>query len=202
MPTLLVLLKYPSPGQVKTRLAESVGAELAAALYRDWIGSILEIVQPLRHLFRIVGYFDGGPRREFQSWESMADQWWPQPAGDLGDKLEAGFAQAFQDDHTVLAIGTDCLDLNASLIQQAMSLLGTHDVVFGPALDGGYYLAGTRRNLPTFFAGVSWSSHDTLQSHRAVCQQNGWSVATLPMLRDIDTWEDWQAHCHVRGQCK
>lgn len=202
MPTLLVLLKYPSPGQVKTRLAESIGTELAAALYRDWIGSVLKIVQPLRKQFRVVGYFDGAFRSDFQSWESMAGKWWPQPAGGLGDKLEAGFARAFLDDQLVAAIGTDCLDLDAALIRRAFVLLESHDVVFGPALDGGYYLVGTRRNLPSFFAGVSWSSHCTLQSHRAVCRQNGWSVAMLPTLRDIDTWEDWQAHCHDRGERK
>jgi rSAM/selenodomain-associated transferase 1 len=202
MPTLLVLLKYPSPGQVKTRLAESIGADRAAALYRDWVGRVLETVQPLRKQFRVVGYFDGALCSNFQSWELMADQWWPQPAGDLGDKLEAGFTRAFLDDQLVVAIGTDCLDLDAALIRQAFVLLESHDVVFGPTLDGGYYLVGTGRNCPSFFAGVSWSSHDTLQSHRAVCQQNAWTVATLPTLRDIDTWDDWQAHCRERGEYK
>lgn len=202
MPTLLVLLKYPSSGQVKTRLAESVGADRAAAMYRVWIGSVLEMVQPLRKQFRVVGYFDGALRSDFQSWESMADQWWPQPAGDLGYKLEAGFARAFLDDQPVLAIGTDCLDLDASLIHEAIVQLETHDVVFGPALDGGYYLVGTRRKLPSFFAGVVWSSHDTLQSHRAVCERCAWTIATLPTLRDIDTWDDWQAHCLDQGEFK
>jgi glycosyltransferase A (GT-A) superfamily protein (DUF2064 family) len=96
----------------------------------------------------------------------------------------------------VLAIGTDCLDLDATLVQQATVLLESHDVVFGPTLDGGYYLIGARQLLPGLFAGVAWSSVDTLRSHEAVCQRNAWTVAKLPALRDIDTWEDWNAHCH------
>jgi len=198
MPTLLVLLKYPVAGQVKTRLAEAIGHKRATALYRDWIGRVLQMVQPLREQLRVIGFFDGALHSAFQAWQPMADAWWPQQRGDLGHKLAAGFSRAFLEDGPVLAIGTDCLALESSLIQEAVALLATHDVVFGPALDGGYYLVGTRRSLPAFFEGVAWSRNDTLQSHRDVCQRNAWSVAMLTTLRDIDTWEDWQAHCHDR----
>lgn len=201
MPTLLVLLKYPSVGQVKTRLARSIGPQRAAAMYRDWIGTVLELVQPLRSQVRVIGFFDGAPSGAFQTWETLADEWWSQPAGNLSDRLEAGFSRAFSEDSPVVAIGTDCLEIERSLIQTAFAQLEGHDVVFGPTFDGGYYLVGTRENQPNFFRGVSWSSRDTLASHQAACDDNGWSVAMLPMLRDIDTWEDWQAHCRERGRC-
>jgi rSAM/selenodomain-associated transferase 1 len=164
-------------------------------MYRDWIGSVLGKMQTLRTCYGVVGYFEGASVEHFQRWDGMVDGWWPQPAGDMGEKLEEGFARAFLDDEPVLAIGTDCLELDASLVEQAAALLETRDVVFGPALDGGYYLVGASRQLPNLFAGVTWSSPETLRSHLVVCERHGWSVATLPTLRDIDTWDDWQAHC-------
>lgn len=201
MPTLLVLLKYPAAGRVKTRLAQSIGADRAAALYHDWIGRVFELVQPLRGQVRVVAYFDGAPRSAFQSWETLADEWWSQSVGDLSDRLEAGFSRAFSENGPVLAIGTDCLEIEGALIQAAFAQLEGHDVVFGPTFDGGYYLVGTREYQPNCFRGVSWSSPDTLSSHRAACDCNRWSVALLPKLRDIDTWEDWQAHCRNRDRC-
>ena len=94
MPTLLVLLKYPAAGHVKTRLAQSLGAERAADHYRRWIGLVFDRLQPLRGTVRIVGFFDGEARQSFAEWEQLADEWWPQPAGDLAARLAAGFERA------------------------------------------------------------------------------------------------------------
>ena len=198
MRTLLVLIKHPAVGQVKTRLGASIGPECAAALYRDWIGVILARVQPLRGQVRVVGFYDGAPLHQFREWEELADEWWSQPARSLGGRLQAGFERAFDKGAPVVAIGTDCLDVDSDLIQEAFERLISHDVVFGPAFDGGYYLVGAARNLPDFFRGIPWSSGKTLAMHQAICDRNCWSVEMLPTLRDIDTWEDWQAYCSER----
>jgi hypothetical protein len=63
--TLLVFVKHPEPGQVKTRLARTVGQKRAALLYRQWIGSVLGRLQPLRTTTRLVGYFGGAPQEAF-----------------------------------------------------------------------------------------------------------------------------------------
>jgi rSAM/selenodomain-associated transferase 1 len=154
MPTLLEFLKYPTPGRVKTRLAAHVGDQRAAELYRDWIGLVLAQVQPLRENVRVVGFFDGGSRTDFARWDSLVDHWLQQPEGDLGDRLRAGFEFAHSGGGSVAAIGTDCLEVDAALLQSAFDLLKEKDAVFGPALDGGYYLVGTARPLVGFFDGI------------------------------------------------
>jgi glycosyltransferase A (GT-A) superfamily protein (DUF2064 family) len=121
------------------------------------------------------------------------DEWWPQPAGGLGDQLQSGFEMWQARSGPIAAIGTDCLDLDSSLVQTAFEMLREADVVFGPAVDGGYYLVGTARYLPRFFECIPWSTSDTLAVHLSLCRQHEWSVRLLPTRRDIDTWEDWLA---------
>jgi len=195
LPTLLVFLKYPTPGKVKTRLAAHIGDQRAADLYREWIGLVLAQVQPLRASVRVVGFFDGGTQKDFAAWDSLVEQWLPQPESNLGYRLRAGFEFAHSGGGPVAAIGTDCLEVDAALLQTAFDILKDKDAVFGPALDGGYYLVGTARPLVGFFDGIPWSSHTTLDAHLSSCRKHNWSFGLLPARSDIDTWEDWLAYC-------
>ena len=197
--TILVFVKAPDPGRVKTRLAATVGPDVAAALYRGWVGQVFGALQPVRPGVRLVGYFDGGPRAAFAEWAALADDWWPQPPGDLGDRLAGGFRLALADGGPVLAVGTDCLELDAGLAGAAFRGLAGADVVFGPAADGGYYLVGLAADRPGLFDGVRWSGPHTLADHLARCRANGWSVALLPARADIDTWDDWAAYLDRAG---
>ncbi|HET6572589.1 MAG TPA: TIGR04282 family arsenosugar biosynthesis glycosyltransferase [Fimbriiglobus sp.] len=197
--TVLVFLKYPEPGKVKTRLAAAIGPDRAAALYREWIGVVLRELQPVRERATLVGYHDGGSADRFAEWSALVDDWWQQPAGDLGTRLSVGFATAHARGGPVLAVGTDCPEIDARLIDRAFDLLQTRDAVFGPAADGGYYLVGTARHRPDFFEAVRWSSPHTLADHLARCRDSGWSVGLLPELADIDTGDDWQAYLARRG---
>lgn len=210
--TLLVFLKYPEPGRVKTRLAAAIGDAAAAKLYRGWIGLVLERVQPVRETLTVIGAIDGADRLEAPTWDrlpachssdrleacptgwsSLVDGWWPQPAGDLGSRLDAGFRE-HSVTSPVLAIGTDCLEIEPDIIRQACVILRDRDAVFGPASDGGYYLVGTARHLPGFFDGIRWSGPHTLADHVERCREHGWTFGLLPMLDDIDTWDDWLAY--------
>ena len=198
-PTLLVFLKYPEPGKVKTRLAAEVGAEQAAALYRGWVGTVLRGLQPLRPAVTVVGYFDGAPAARSAGWDDLADQWMEQPSGGLGDRLAAGFQWGFGRGRPVLAIGTDCPDLTARHVEAAVTLLHEFDAVFGPTIDGGYYLVGTRRRIPGFFQRVRWSSPHTLADHLAQARHLGATSVLLPELADIDTAADLRAY-EARGK--
>jgi rSAM/selenodomain-associated transferase 1 len=195
--TVLVFLKHPEPGRVKTRLAAAIGPGRAAALYREMIDAVFALLQPVRPRARVVGYFDGAPEIAFAPWRALADEWWPQPAGDLGARLDAGFRAGAGG--PVLAVGTDCLDIDPALLGEAFGELAERDAVFGPAHDGGYYLVGTARHIPGFFAGVPWSSEDTLAEHLALCRRSGWSFGMLPALHDIDTHDDWLAYRARKG---
>jgi rSAM/selenodomain-associated transferase 1 len=192
--TILVFAKYPEPGRVKTRLAATAGAEQAATLYRRWISKVLIALQPLRGSSLLVCCYDGAPRESFGVWDHLADDWWPQPSGDLGERLAAGFQLGLAAGGSVVAVGTDCLELDAPLVGQAFDLLDERDVVFGPTSDGGYYLVGMSGDRRTLFSSVRWSCPETLRDHLAHCREMGWSHALLPARHDIDTWEDWLAY--------
>jgi rSAM/selenodomain-associated transferase 1 len=197
--TVLVYLKYPEPGRVKTRLAATIGPSKAAELYRGWIGLVLDRLQSLRPSVSIVGAIDGAAPVAFAEWESLVDAWWPQPPGDLGSRLDAGFKHAHTAGRPVLAIGTDCLEITPDLIGEALGTLRHRDAVFGPTGDGGYYLVGTARYLAGFFDNIRWSSPDTLRDHFLRCHASNWRVELLPVLDDIDTWVDWVAYCRRAG---
>jgi rSAM/selenodomain-associated transferase 1 len=189
-----VFARRPEPGRVKTRLAAEVGPERAAELYRGWVGEVFSALQPLRESTRLVCCYDGAPREAFASWERLADDWWPQPPGDLGERLAAGFRQALEAGGPVAAVGTDCLELDAALVGAGFDLLRSRDVVFGPTPDGGYYLVGMSADRTALFCGVRWSCPETLADHLARCREGGWSSGLLPPRHDIDTWDDWLAY--------
>ena len=187
---VVVFMKEPQPGLVKTRLAVTVGDRRAAELYREFVGTVLEQLQPLRSDgpkgFTLVGYHDG-PAEAFASWEGLVDRWLPQPEGDLGVRL----ATATDADGATLAIGTDCLEIPADLVRGAAARLAEADVVFGPAIDGGYYLVGCRCRTPGLFDGIAWSTPQTLDHQLQRCRSLGLSAGLLEPRHDIDTWEDW-----------
>jgi rSAM/selenodomain-associated transferase 1 len=197
--TILVFAKYPEPGRVKTRLAATAGPERAALFYRRWIGEVFAILQPLRGGVRLVCCYDGASRESFGDWEDLADDWWPQSQGDLGKRLAAGFQLGLAGGGSVIAVGTDCLELDAALVRQGFELLRGHDVVFGPTPDGGYYLVGMSADRRELFESVRWSCSETLKDHLARCQERGWSCGLLPARHDIDTWEDWLAYLDRAG---
>jgi uncharacterized protein len=198
--TVLVFVKYPEPGRVKTRLARTLGPERAALLYRKWIGIVFGQLQPLRTTSRLVGCFDGAPREAFAPWHQLADDWWPQPPGDLGDRLLAGFEAGFEEGGPVLAIGTDCLEMEPELVTEAFEALRHKDIIFGPTPDGGYYLVGMARIRAALFRSIRWSSPFTLDDHLRRCREEDWSVSLLPVRHDIDTGDDWRAYCVRAGQ--
>jgi len=193
-PLLLVFLKYPEPGKVKTRLAGELGADVAASLYREWIGTVLRNVQPVRSSVQVIGYFDGESADRFSEWNRYVDEWQEQPGGDLGSRLTEGFEWAHRRGGPVVAIGTDCLDLTAGHVESTLSLLRESDVVFGPTTDGGYYLVGTRNHIPALFDGVRWSSPHTLSDHLERCRALRLRSCLIEQLTDIDTAADWRAY--------
>jgi rSAM/selenodomain-associated transferase 1 len=196
--TILTFLKFPEPGHVKTRLASTLGTVQAAELYRQWIGIVLAQLQPLRSSTRLVGCFDGAPREAFCDWHALADEWWPQSPGDLGARLAAVFERAFNLGGPVLALGTDCLEIEPDLLLHAFQELSHQDAVFGPTPDGGYYLVGLSLPRPGFFRSIRWSSPFTLDDQLRRCHENGWSVSLLPTRHDIDTEDDWHAYLSRR----
>ncbi|MDK2973179.1 MAG: uncharacterized protein PWP23_2934 [Candidatus Sumerlaeota bacterium] len=190
--TILLFVRWPEPGRVKTRLAATMGAEEACRVYRALAQQCFAAACSVAGA-RVVVCGTGAAPEAFRHWLQGAADYWEQPNGDLGARLETMFRRAFDAGaQRVAAIGSDTPGLGGVEIAAAMEALGTYDVTLVPAADGGYVLIGTRRHLPELFEGMPWSSDALLARTLAVCAQRGLSAAQGPPQADIDTEEDWR----------
>jgi rSAM/selenodomain-associated transferase 1 len=195
---ILILCKNPILGSVKTRLASSVGAQKALEIYRFL----------LQHTAQIVAAVPSD-KRIYYSEEVLDDDVFQGPSyhkglqtqGDLGQRMRTAFEEAFAEGYErVLVIGSDCYDLSSALLNQALSALNNHDVVLGPAQDGGYYLLGLRQLsdapeslLDSVFEEQPWSQDNLLQSTLnalSASEDNSYTYLLLPELSDVDYLED------------
>ncbi len=184
---LIVFVKNPVLGTVKTRLAKTIGNEAALQVYIDLMEKCRDEslqVQAKRHLFYSQNIIDK------DLWPSETFEKKLQCNGDLGEKISDAFKNVFEESGKVLIIGSDCYDLSSIIIEEAYKQLAENDVVLGPANDGGYYLLGTKKFYPELFRGINWSTETVLEETILKAEKENLSVALLPELIDIDTIED------------
>ncbi len=190
---LIIFTRYPEPGKTKTRLIPALGAEGAATLQRQMTEHTLAQVKELqaKRLVSVEVYFVGGNQQLMQSWLGTSVIYRQQGDGDLGRRMAIAFQTALEaGKQRVVVIGTDCPDLKAQLMVKAFHALEQHDLVLGPAQDGGYYLIGLCRLIPELFTGISWSTAEVLQQTMSIAQRLELAVAYLPRLSDVDRPED------------
>ena len=201
-PLIVVFLKWPEPGKVKTRLAKTVGDDRAASIYRALVRELGRILTSCTREDLAVCYSPASQVQAIQTWlrddgftHCPIAHWWAQPESDLGERQAWAVDQAFARGYNQVAlIGTDCIDLNRALFQQTWIALEKSDWVFGPAKDGGYYLGATKPASPSprdLFQGVRWSSQHTLSDCLANLESRQGSAKILETLKDIDDYEDW-----------
>ncbi len=188
---LIVFVKAPRPGFVKTRIVEAHGAEAAAAIYRTLVERVLANLAGLSEVELRFAPDDALP--EIEPWLSCGWRAWPQGEGDLGARLQRAFAEAFAAGaRRVVVVGSDCPDVCAEDIREAWQALATADVVLGPANDGGYWLIGLAQPQPRLFADMSWSKAEVFCQTVERAGSFGLRVAQLRQLADVDTAADWQ----------
>lgn len=191
---IALFVKPPVPGRVKTRLAKDIGDAAACSLYCRLAESA--ITQVVACGTPLVLMYDGcTPDQLPSNWVTPAWCCLPQQGADLGQRMAAAFSKLFADGaQQVVLIGSDIPGINCSYLQQAFQLLTDHDLVIGPALDGGYCLIGFNRQrfTPTLFSTIPWSTERVLERSLARAAEAGLSVGLLPALRDIDTLTDLQ----------
>lgn len=198
IPTVILFLKAPRPGFVKTRLAAEVGAPAATAIYR-------QLAQEQRRRIPAkwraeVHFAPADAEPEMRVWLGGRGVFRPQVDGDLGARLSAGFAAAFQAGGApVIAIGGDCPALDAACLEEARRTLREADVVLGPADDGGYYLIGLNRPTPELFAGIPWSTPQALEATVARAARAGLRVRLLGTKLDIDDAASWKKYLRSTG---
>ncbi len=189
---VLIFLKQPSPGQVKTRLAASLGPEAAAGIYRACAQLTLERLRPLQAEAVLCvdppEGIDAVARWVGPGWRLEA-----QRGRTLGDRLAHATRSAFAEGaRRVIVIGTDSPWLAARDIEMAFDALASSEVVLGPAEDGGYYLIGLSRDVPALFDAIAWSSSAVYDQTLAKATALGLSCSALKAGYDVDRLEDLQ----------
>ncbi len=191
MRRVIVFLKTPRPGLVKTRLASELDAESAAAICRVLIERSMEALRNEPSVEIRYAPDDAGEETAAMlrpGWRAM-----PQGVGDLGERLARAVSAAGQDGAgPIVIVGTDTPDLVAEDLEAAFAAMEEHDVVLGPAYDGGYWLVGMRHPMPELFVGIPWSTPRVLEATMQRAKESGLRVKLLRKLRDIDTLDDWR----------
>jgi rSAM/selenodomain-associated transferase 1 len=183
---LIVFLKAPRVGRVKTRLGKQIGAGRAAALFRKMIERTLK--EARGGAWRVVLAIDPPADRDARIWPRGCERI-AQSDGDLGRRMNAALRHVRGG--PVVIVGADAPAMRSNHLREAFLALGSADVVFGPATDGGYWLIGCarRRSAPKLFRNVRWSSPHALADTLASLPPD-FRIAWLPALRDIDCAKD------------
>lgn len=200
---LIIFTRYPEPGKTKTRLIPALGAVGAANLQRQMTEHTIFQVQALQKTTPISWEvrFTGGNLQLMADWLGDDLLYHTQGQGDLGSRMGRSLTQSWQSGaQKVIIIGVDCPGINAHILAQAFEQLHTHDLVLGPAIDGGYYLIGLCRPFPELFFNIHWGTSQVLQQTMNIAENLKISVSFLPPLGDVDlpedlgTWEQYSGN--------
>src|SRR5262245_5935277 len=177
--------KFWTPGEVKTRLAASLGPEWAAAIHRQFVEVLLARFDGTGDE-RIIAFTPSGAGTEFRGLAGGHWQVAAQADGDLGCRMRAFFERSLAQFDRVVLIGSDSPDLPQSYVEEAFAALQSRDAVLGPASDGGYYLVGAAQQTPPIFDGIDWGTErvwtQTIERLRAAA--GNWHE--LPPWFDVD----------------
>lgn len=188
------MTRLPKAGTTKTRLIPALGAEGAASLHDKLARHTLTQAKAFcsKHGHQLVVRIAGGDAAEASEWlREPQSTYHPQCPGNLGDRLIEASQHAFASGaDQVLIIGTDCPSIDAAVYSQAAEQLACHDLVVGPATDGGYYLIGLTRDCPSLFENIAWSTRHVLAQTETAARELGLTVGRLATLPDVDLPED------------
>lgn len=191
MTTLIVFVKNPIPGAVKTRLQTRYAPDQVAALYIAFVRDVLARAENIDVDRRVIAFdppdAEAGVRALFGGGKAQW-QFVPQVQDDLGARMREALVQQLDAGASAaVLIGTDIPSLPAYHITQAYDLLRAKDVVLGPSTDGGYYLVGVSKPVPEIFVDVEWSTPGVLSQTIDRVQRAGHTLGLVPPYFDVDT---------------
>jgi rSAM/selenodomain-associated transferase 1 len=190
---LIVFVKYPQPGQVKSRLANDFDSDFAAALFKAFVFDILECAMKGNWQLKVFFY---PPEKEPEIKKMFGNdhEYRPQRGTNLGARMKNAFDDCFSGGFkSIVLIGSDLPDLPLKLIEDAFTALDyPKDAVIGPATDGGYYLIGFRYDkfLPAVFEGLTWSTVSVFSETLKILHSCGFQTEILQEWQDVDTRDD------------
>ncbi|MEX0927791.1 MAG: TIGR04282 family arsenosugar biosynthesis glycosyltransferase [Balneolales bacterium] len=193
---LIVFVKNPDRGYVKTRLAQTIGHQQALEVYLDLLRhtqkTTVEVAAHVHVYYsRCIETNDIWAEPHYTKHRQMGTH--------LGQRMHHAFSEMFDAGYKkAVIIGSDCFELTTSHITDAFEVLDRRQAVIGPAADGGYYLLGMRRHSPSLFKNKNWGSASVFSDTIRDMQKESLSWAELPVLNDIDTGADWEQYKQCR----
>lgn len=185
---IIIFIKNPEKGKVKTRLAKDIGEEEALNIYLSLLKKTRDVTNKAdadKFIF-YSNYIDGQ-----DDWDSNAYHKLLQRGLDLGERMYHAFKSIFSKNYfKAIIIGSDCPQLSVEILNEAFNKLDSRDFVLGPAKDGGYYLLGMKKIEPEIFQNKSWSTSTVLEDTITDIGNMNKTYWLLQELSDIDTADD------------
>jgi len=198
---LIVMARFPEAGRAKTRMIPLLGPAGAARLHRQLVAITLDTARLVRRRTgaTIEVRSTGASTRQMRTLFGTDVAFHDQGDGDLGKRLLTAAADAFATgEKQVVIVGTDCPLLSVDRVNEAFGALAMHDVVIGPAVDGGYYLIGLKAAHKKLFDGIDWGGPRVLAQTLDRCARAGLAYALISPLSDVDTADDLAAWATAR----
>ena len=189
---IILFVRAPEKGKVKTRLARDLGEARALELYIQFAESVLGAAKKSGAGIRI-SFCPADRQAMVESWLGKDLSYFAQEGEDLGERMAHGLARAFDAGaQKAVLVGSDIPGIHSAHFIEAFDLLDTNDMVIGPSLDGGYWLIGFTRQgfTPEVFRGIQWSTATVFSDTLELARKAGLSWGRLEALNDIDTAQD------------
>ncbi len=194
---LIVFVKAPVRGNVKTRMHPHLSSDRILQIYRSFVKETISKCAALRGVDRFIGCY---PSKEDAFLKKLAGTYglksFDQKGRDLGEKMLNAFKDYFKKGYSeVIIIGSDSPSLPADYIKKAFLELRKNDFILGPCCDGGLYLVGAKNRIrPELFRNIPWDStsvmNETLNRMLKKLISSNINYTLLPFWYDVDTVED------------
>lgn len=190
---VIVFVKNPVPGQVKTRLTPHLSPEQAASLYKAFLVDWCNALSTISTVHRVIAYTPPEGLDSLQTLIGEDPVYIPQQGVSLGERLMTAARWACDQGYAkFLFVGSDSPTLPIQYVERALDLLESRDVVIGPSVDGGYYLIGFSKHgaslsIPTIFEEITWSTDVVFQQTLRKIQRINARLGLLPPWYDVDT---------------
>ena len=185
---IIIFVRHPELGKVKTRLAATIGNEKALAVYQFLLAHTHGLVKDRQNPV-FVFYADAVAENDLWSSDHIIKKL--QQGKNLGERMLHAFTAVFAAGcNRALIIGSDCYELTGGIIDKAFSLLELNDIVIGPAKDGGYYLLGMNAPVKNVFDNIEWSTGTVFSKTLERVNEQQYRFSTLAILNDVDTEAD------------
>ena len=181
---LVLFVREPVAGRVKTRLEPALGLEGALNFYQNLLKRQISLVNMMPDVSAQL-WVDGDCKHpEFNAFSGSL---YSQQGTDIGERMSFALEQALSGHDSAILIGCDCPELTVEYLDKAFTVLEqNNDVVFGPAIDGGYVLVGLRKHHSEIFNQIEWGSARVMEQSRLRLRENKLSWKELDLLHDID----------------